>query len=126
MGLKFAGENVYLNDFTDEVIAIRLNDEVHNVKTEYGVQTVPRADIVEIKADGNDVSARFAGQTLVFQKAIANRIRQEKGDWVLGQLVIEDRPIDGAADARMYQLVTPSDLDPAQVTSAFERAGITL
>jgi len=125
MGLRIATPNVYLSEFKDEIIAIRYNDMVHNVVTDFGTVDVPRADIVLLTVnDDGELRADFKGQGLVFQKAIANTLSGST-DWVIGLLEQVDRPTAGVEDATMYQFSTPS-LSSESIVKAFENAGISL
>ncbi len=125
MGLRMASPSVRLSEYKGELLALRFDDLVRNVQTQFGTVDVPRADIVRLTElkDGS-VKATFEGQGLVFQKAIGQQIEGNL-DWHIGTLEQVDRPTDSAPDATMYQL-DQAGVDLEAVADAFARAGIRI
>lgn len=133
MSLRTMGTNVRLNEYKDELIALRFRDLVEFTSTpewangEERTQEVPRADVVHVtKNKDGSLEAKLLGRSLVFQRAIADDIRGDTKNWAFGLFTEVERPTASAPDATMYELQEPSDVNVDAVADAFEQAGIEL
>jgi hypothetical protein len=122
MGLRTFGSSIRLNDYKDELLALRyLGDDV-DVQTEYGIITTARAEVIQFTKVNDVLTAIRLGNTLVFQKAIQNEIRGS-ADWSVGTFEEIPHPTDTAPDGTMYQLTKP-DEDVEALGAAMVAAGI--
>ncbi len=124
MGLRTFGQSVQLNDYKNELIALRyLGDDV-DVNTDWGIVTTARAEVVQFSENDGVLKAFRLGNTLVFQKAIQNEIRGS-GDWSVGIFEEVPHPTDAAPDGTMYQLTKP-DASIEDIGAAMVAAGVDI
>jgi len=123
-GLRTFGQSVRLNELEGELLALKYAGEAENVTTRFGTDNVARAQVVQfIELDGT-IKAVGLGETLVFQRAIANDIRGSS-EWAVGVFEKVERPTDEAPDATMYQLSDPI-IDLNILAGAMAQANIAL
>lgn len=124
MGLRTFGSSIQLNDYKDELLALRyLGDDV-DVNTEFGLVTTARAEVVHLVDQEGTLIATHLGSTLVFQRAIQNEIRGSS-DWSVGVFEQIPHPTEAAPDGTMYQLSTPKQTIE-QIGAAMTAAGINI
>lgn len=129
-GFRTFGTSVQLKELKGELIALRYKGERQiESKPEWSdttiTQSVARADVVHISvAKDKSLKAELKGETLVFQKAIANDIRGTS-EWAYGLFEQVERPTPTAPDATMFVL-SDTGLDPNALGAAFEAAGIAV
>ena len=122
MGLRTFGSSIRLNDFKDELLALRYLGEDVDVQTEFGLISTARAEVVHFSTKDGTLSAERLGNTLVFQRAIQNEIRGSK-DWSVGTFEEVPHATDAAPDGTMYQLTEPEE-SMEQIGAAMAAAGI--
>ena len=124
MGLRTFGSSIRLNDFKDELLALRYLGEDVDVNTDYGVITTARAEVVQFTRVDDTLTAVRLGNTLVFQKAIQNEIRGSS-DWSVGTFEEVPHPTEAAPDGTMYQLSDPEET-VEELGAAMKRAHIAV
>lgn len=124
MGLRKMGESIKLNDFKDQLLALKYLREDVDVNTDYGLVSAARADVVLFETNNGTLTARPLGSTLVFQRAIQNEIRGS-ADWSVGVFEQVAHPTDAAPDGTMYQLTEPEEAIE-QIAAAMVAAGIDI
>lgn len=96
-----AANSARLSDFYGQIVALSFNRDA-DVTTEYGRRIVPEASLVVIDLD--NVVAISQGTTLVFPQVVAQKVRNARGDAVVGRLV-------KSVQANGRDLITIEDLD---------------
>jgi len=124
MGLRTFGSSIKLNDFKDELLALRYLGEDVNVQTEFGLITTARAEVIHFTTTDGALTAEHLGNTLVFQRAIQNEIRGSR-DWSVGTFEQVAHATEAAPDGTMYQLTEPEE-SMEQIGAAMAAAGITI
>jgi len=124
MGLRTFGQSIQLNDYKDELIALRYLGEDVDVNTEWGVMTTARAEVVQFSDNDGTLECLKLGRTLVFQKAIQNEIRGSD-DWSVGVFEEVPHPTPNAPDGTMYQLTEPA-FAIEQIAAAMVAAGVDI
>lgn len=131
MGLRTFGSNVRMDTLKGEFIALRYLGEREVTSTPAWnngkelTQSVARAEVVQFdQPKGKALVARKLGETLVFQRAIANDIRGSS-DWAYGVFEEVERPTEEVPDRTMYELTEP-DVSVEDIVSAFTTAGIAI
>ena len=124
MGLRTFGSPVRLNDFKDELLALRYLGEDVDVQTEFGLISTARAEVVHFSKKDDVLIAERLGNTLVFQRAIQNEIRGST-DWSVGTFEKVPHATETAPDGTMYQLTKP-DESMEQIGAAMAAAGIAI
>ena len=122
MGLRTFGSSIRLNDFKDELLALRYLGEDVDVQTEFGLISTARAEVIHFSTKDGTLIAERLGNTLVFQRAIQNEIRGSK-DWSVGTFEEVAHVTESAPDGTMYQLTEPNE-SMEQIGAAMAAAGI--
>lgn len=115
MGIRAAGTQVRLDTLVGKLIGLRYQGSDTQVTTDYGTRTAARAQVVDLDVKRNK------GVTLIFQEAIANEVRSQGSDWVVGTLRHEEHPTK--PEFTMYVLDS-ENLDLEEIEAAFAEAGI--
>jgi hypothetical protein len=123
-GLRTFGQSVKLNELEGELLALKYAGEAENVTTKFGTDNVARAQVVQFTEKDGKIEARGLGETLVFQRAIANDIRGSS-EWAVGVFEKVERPTAKVPDATMYQLSDPT-IDLNILAGAMAQANIAL
>lgn len=133
MGLRTFGSSIRLDSLKGELIALRYTGEREVTSTPSWnngkelTQQVARANVIEFVPEGTgkkkSLRAVNHGETLVYQKAIANDIRGSS-EWAYGVLVQNARPTETAPDATMFELELPTDFSADDIVTAMEAANI--
>ncbi len=120
--LRTFGSSITLTDYKGEHLALMYLGADVDVDTRFGKQTAARASVVHFQEVDDVVVAKRLGSTLVFQRAIANALR-ESADWQVGILEELPRPTESAPDATMYTLSDPL-IDISDLGEAMDKANI--
>lgn len=78
MAVYGSGTGVDITTLADKLLALRYLGSDVTIDTKHGVRTAARAQVVDLERKRN------RGQTLIFQEAVAQEVRQHGADWVVG------------------------------------------
>jgi hypothetical protein len=86
MAVFGAGGTLDFTTLVDKPVALRYLGSDATFNSEWGVRTAARAQVIDLERKRNK------GQTLIFQAAIAQEVRNHGDDWVVGTLRHEKHP----------------------------------